>query len=92
MLTGEPKLRPRLPIGLPCLPYVTDRGRFQLEGRDLVLTQAGDCRRRWLPVLVSWDSARNRKAVNWRVLTVSERSRPVPPDRAFAARVSWGRD
>ena len=30
--------------------------------------------------------------LQWRVLTVSERSRIVPPDRAFAARVSWGRD
>ncbi len=32
------------------------------------------------------------RTLDWRVLTVSERSRPVPPDRAFAARVSWGRE
>ena len=30
--------------------------------------------------------------MSWRILTVSERSRAVPPGRAFAARVSWGRD
>jgi hypothetical protein len=81
-----------LPIGLPCLPYATDRGRFQVEGRELALTQASAGRRCWLPLLVSWDPARNRKAVDWRILTVSERSRAVPTDRAYAARVSWGRD
>ena len=81
-----------LPIGLPCLPYATDRGRFQVEGHELALTRAPGGRRCWLPLLVSWDPTRNRKAVNWRVLTVSERSRAVPSDRALAARVSWGRD
>jgi hypothetical protein len=81
-----------LPIGLPCLAYPTDRGRFQFEGRELVLSQAPRGCRSWLPLLVSWDSARHRKTIHWRVLTVSERSRVVRPDRAFAARVSWGRD
>ena len=94
-LLAEPKRRGSaqvLPIGLPCLPYATDRGRFQVEGRELALTQAAEGRRCWLPLLVSWDPTRNRKAVNWRILTVSERSRAVSSDRAFAARVSWGRD
>jgi hypothetical protein len=81
-----------MPIGLPCLPYATDRGRFQVEGREMSLTQAPAGRRCWLPLLVSWDPIRNRKAVNWRILTVSERARAVPSDRAVAARVSWGRD
>jgi hypothetical protein len=81
-----------LPIGLPCLVYPTERGGFQVEGRELVLSQAAGGRRCWLPLLVSWDPTRHRKTVRWRVLTVSERARVVRPDRAFAARVSWGRD
>ena len=48
-------------------------------------------RRCWLPLLVSWDPARNRKRVTWRVLTVTERCKAVRPDRAVAIRVSWGR-
>ncbi len=95
LVLAEPKRRGSaqvLPIGLPCLPYETDRGRFQVEGRELALTQSNAGRRGWLPLLVSWDPGRHRKPVSWRILTVSERSRAVPPGRAFAARISWGRD
>jgi hypothetical protein len=81
-----------LPIGLPCLAYPTDRGRFLVEGCELVLNQASAGRRCWLPLLVSWDPDRHRKTLRWRVLTVSERARAARPERAFAARVSWGRD
>lgn len=81
-----------LPIALPCRPYHTDRGSLRSAGGELILSQAFVGRRCWLPMLVSWDPERHRKAPDWRVLTVSERSRPVPPERAFAARVSWGRD
>jgi hypothetical protein len=81
-----------LPIGLPCLDYPTDRGRFLVEGRELVLNQAPPGRRCWLPLLVSWDSDRHRKTLRWRVLTVSERARAARGERAFAVRVSWGRD
>ncbi len=81
-----------VPIALPSRPYPTDRGSFrESDGRlQLRLTPAG--RRCWLPLLVSWDPARHRKPTSWRVLTVSEKARVVGPDRAFAARVSWGRD
>jgi hypothetical protein len=81
-----------LPIGLPSLRYETDRGDFQTQNGALVLNQAPRGRRVWLPLLASWDAKRNRRDVQWRVLTVSERLRNVAPDRAFAARVSWGRD
>ena len=80
-----------LPIGLPCASYATDRGNFQVDRAELVLKQAANGRKCWLPLLVSWDAARNRKDLHWRILTVSERSRIVSPDRAFAVRVSWGR-
>jgi hypothetical protein len=80
-----------LPISLPSLSYDTERGSFLTEGDQLLLTQVPEARRCWLPLLVSWDSARNRKSTTWRVLTVTERSQVVPPGRAFAARVSWGR-
>jgi hypothetical protein len=95
MMLSESKQRGSalvLPIGLPCLSYPTDRGRFQAEGQELTWNQTPTGRRCWLPLLVSWDPARNRKTLHWRILTVSERSRAVPSDRAFAARVSWGRD
>jgi hypothetical protein len=81
-----------LPIGLPCLAYATDRGRFEAEGRELALHQNVAGRRCWLPLLVSWDPPRHRKTVTWRVLTVAERSRITRSDRAVAVRVSWGRD
>jgi hypothetical protein len=81
-----------LPIALPCRPYPTDRGAFRAADSELTLGQAPAGRRCWLPLLVSWDADRHRKTLSWRVLTVSERSRAVPPDRAFAVRVSWGRD
>jgi hypothetical protein len=81
-----------LPIGLPCLPYPTDRGSFLGHSDELVLKHAAVGRRAWLPLVVSWDAKRHRKDVQWRVLTVSEKSRNVTPDRAFAARLSWGRD
>jgi hypothetical protein len=80
-----------LPIALPCLPYPTERGSFRAVDHELILQQTPAGRRCWFPVLISWDTDRNRKPLSWRVLTVSERSRAVPAERAFAARVSWGR-
>ena len=73
------------------LPMPLIAESFRPRVMQLVLNQTAIGRRAWLPLLVSWDSLRNRKDVHWRVLTVSERSRIVGPDRAFAARVSWGR-
>jgi hypothetical protein len=81
-----------VPIGLPALRYPTDRGVFQAEDGALVLSQAARGRRTWLALLVSWDSQRRRRILEWRELTVSENSRKVQPEKAFAVRVSWGRD
>jgi hypothetical protein len=81
-----------VPIALPCRPYPTDRGSFGAQDGEILVRQSPIGRRCWLPLLVSWDADRHRKTLDWRVLTVTERSRPVPADRAFAARVSWGRD
>jgi hypothetical protein len=80
-----------LPLALPSLSYETERGSFLATGGLLTLMQASATRRCWLPLLVSWNPARNRKTTTWRVLTVTERFKAVPPGRAFAARVSWGR-
>ena len=55
----------------------------------LVLRQPIAGRRGWLPLLVSWDAARNRKPARWRVVTVAEKSRACKPEVAFAARVWW---
>ena len=81
-----------LPIGLPCLAYPSDRGGIGVQDGELVLKQASEGRRCWLPLFVSWDPLRNRRRLQWRVLTVSEKSRNVPADRAFAVRVSWGKN
>ena len=46
-----------LPIGLPSLPYETDRGAFLIQDNGLLLDQEPSGRRTWLPLLVSWDAA-----------------------------------
>jgi len=82
-----------IPLGLPALSYPTDRGQFVFEpgSRGFVLSQAVNGSAAWLPLLISWDHARHRKRLHWRVLTVSENYRACPPGTAWAARVSWGR-
>jgi hypothetical protein len=82
------------PVGLPRRPYPTERGRFTVEGGEVVLAQKVEpgARRSWRLLVASWDAARDRKAVEWRTLTVAERSRACGPSTAFAARLSWGRN
>jgi hypothetical protein len=82
------------PIGLPRLNYPTDRGSLGVQGRELVLRagKVGGANRSWSALLVSWEPKRNRQAVHWRTLTVSENSRACAPGVAFAARVTWGKD
>jgi hypothetical protein len=95
MLLGQPEKGGSvqvLPIGLPSLSYPTERGEFRLDQGTLLLTQAVKGRRAWLPLLVSWDPVRRRTRLQWRVLTVSERSRKIGSNRAIAARVAWGRE
>jgi hypothetical protein len=79
------------PVGLPRLPYPTGSGSFVAEAGALRLRQAMEGKRGWLPLLVSWEPARNRLATRWRPLTVSEKSRACPPGVAFATRITWGR-
>ncbi len=82
------------PIGLPRLPYATEKGEFRVEGRDLVLTQPvviGQTRA-WRTLLISWEPKRDRLPVHWRTLTVSENSKECPSGTAFASRLSWGRN
>ena len=81
-----------LALGLPRRPYETERGALEVVAGDLSLRQRVEGRRRWLPLLVSWDPARDRKAVHWRPLTVTERMKVCTPEQAVAYRVSWGRD
>jgi hypothetical protein len=88
---GRPSIRV-IPLGLPCPDYPTDRGSLSTEGAAIVLSQAQVGRRCWLPLLVSWEPSRNRSPLQWRVLTVSEKSKVCAPDVAFAARIRWGRD
>ena len=82
---GKPSAR-LIPLGLPAHDRPTDRGSIVLEGREVVIRQVGEGRRRWLPVLVCWGKA----PTTWRPLTVSYRSKANRPDEAVAARVAWG--
>jgi hypothetical protein len=75
-----------IPLALPALPYLTERGSFTVEAGEAVLRQTSAGRRRWLPLVVSW----GKSPVTWRVLTVTEKSKVCPHDVAFGARVSWG--
>ena len=77
------------PLALPSLPYVTERGQFRLDGSQLKLEQQTQIRRTWMPLLLSWDPARNRKPVHWRHLTVSESFKKCKPETAFAVRVGF---
>lgn len=81
-----------IPIGLPAHGQPTERGRLAAEGGRLILEHRVEGRRTWLPLLVSWEPARNRRTCRRRVLTVSEKSSAVRPDTAAAMRVSWGPD
>jgi hypothetical protein len=87
---GSPKAQ-LIPIGLPQRSADSDHGTFALEGGQLRLSRRSQARRSWLPLLASWDPARNRRAVRWKRLTVAENSKICSPDTAFAARISWGR-
>ncbi len=83
-----------LPVALPAAAYETERGKFRLvdDSPRLALSQTAGGKRCWLPLLISWDAARHRKRLSWRVLTVAEDSQVCGPDVAFAVRVSWARD
>ena len=84
---------PRLiPLGLPYRSSGGERGTFQRQGNELVLRQPIDGRRGWLPLLVSWESGRNRKTLVWKPLTVSEGPKICGAETAVAYRVAWGRD
>jgi len=82
---GRAKAR-LVPLGLPALPYETDKGSIKAEGTEVVVNQRDEGRRRWLPMLVSW----GKPPVQWRVCTVTEKSEKCRADVAFGARVSWG--
>jgi hypothetical protein len=79
-----------VPLGLPPSDYPTDRGSLTGTDGRIRLSQPRPTRRTWVPLLFSWDPARVRRPVSWRVLTVTERTKPCRPGAAFAARVGWG--
>lgn len=90
---GSRVASPRLiPLGLPYRSSGGERGTFQRDGNELVLRQPIAGRRGWLPLLISWESGRNRKTLVWRPLTVSEGPKICGAETAVAYRVAWGRD
>lgn len=87
---GKGELARVVPLGLPTIAYPTERGSLAMAGREIKLTHSIEGRRGWLPLIVSWRAERHRKPPHWRVLTVTEKSKIVPAETAFAARVAWG--
>lgn len=77
------------PIGLP--NPATPDDRFDVEGGAIAYSRRFPGKQGWLPLLVSWDSERNRRPVQWRSLTVTENRKACRDDRAVAWRISWGR-
>jgi hypothetical protein len=82
---GKPSVR-LIPLGLPTHDYPTDRGSIAVEGREVVVRQAGEGRIRWVPLLLAWE----KLPTLWRPLTVASKSRACRPDVASAVRVAWG--
>jgi hypothetical protein len=82
---GKPSAR-LIPLGLPSHDRPTDRGSIAIEGREVVIRQSGEGRRRWLPVLVCLGKA----PTSWRPQTVAYRSKTSREDDALAFRVTWG--
>ena len=82
---GKPTAR-LIPLGLPAHDRPTDRGSIAVDGREVVIRQVGEGRRRWLPALICWGKA----PTTWRPLTVSYRSKASRADEAVATRVAWG--
>lgn len=82
-----------IPLGLPALPYETDRGRFGFDADRgvLALSQSAAGRRAWMPLFISWNGSRHRRKLSWRALTIAENFKARPSDLAQAVRVSWGR-
>jgi len=81
-----------LPLGLPDTQTAREDGALVHDASGLRLRQTSQGKRTWLPLLISWDSQRNRRSVRWRRLTVTERGEVCPAATATAFRVSWGRD
>jgi hypothetical protein len=80
------------PVGLPCLEGGDGEGQLHVEDQGIVLRQMNPGGRCWMPLLVSWDSLRERRKVVWNRLTITEQSEICPPSVAVATRVSWGPD
>jgi hypothetical protein len=77
------------PLALPSLAYASDRGRLESQGSLIRLVQNDSAPRIWMPLLFSWNAARIRKPLHWRVLTVSESFQKCRPGTAFAVRVAF---
>ncbi|WP_165249633.1 hypothetical protein [Paludisphaera soli] len=81
-----------IPIGQPAETLGgTGRLTYDDSTREIRLIQATSGGRAWLPLLVSWDHARNKKALVWKSLTVAEQGKACSPETAWAARVSWAK-
>lgn len=70
---------------------LTPADSVRISGPSLIVEGPGNGRRSWLPLVISWDPRRSRKAPRGRRLTVTQRGRHCAPDVAFASRLAWGR-
>lgn len=75
-----------IPLALPAMATTSAQGALEVEDGAAVLRGESAGRRRWLPLVVAWGKGLG----TWRAVTVTERSKPCPPEVAFGARIAGG--
>jgi hypothetical protein len=80
-----------LPLALPEWREDMRVGELAATGSRLELCQAGKEQRLFAPLLLDLDTARFRRRLTWRALTVAESLAAIPSDRAVGYRVAIGK-
>lgn len=86
--TSTPRISP---LALPPGDYATERGRIDADSSRVSITYSMPSSRVWLPLLVSWDGARERGRLRWRGLTITQNRKLCAPETACAVRIGWAK-
>jgi hypothetical protein len=82
-----------IPPGLPEWRVGNRQGTFTAAAGELAVTMAAhEVRALYVPLAVQFDSARARKPLTWRRLTVGENLEITSSDRAVGYRLQFGRE
>jgi hypothetical protein len=94
LIDREDRIEPQalvLPIGLPEWKRQVAQGDVQEEGDSLVVSQSGEGKHLYAPLVVSLLRKNQTQALTWRHLTVAEDLRKIGPEDAVAYRVQIGK-